>query len=141
MLQSSHPFNIFRQGTPEQQSKWLPLAYNYKITGTYAQTGTKSSHPIIYKSQEMAHGTFIRGLETTSTYDKSSQEFILNSPTLTSTKWWPGGLGISSTHCIMMARLIIDGKDYGIHAFLLQIRSLDNHKPMPGVTLGDIGPK
>ncbi len=36
-------------------------------------------------------GTFIRGLETTSTYDPSTQEFILNSPTLTSMKWWPGG--------------------------------------------------
>ena len=36
-------------------------------------------------------GTFLRGLETTSTYDPSTKEFILNSPTLTSMKWWPGG--------------------------------------------------
>lgn len=36
-------------------------------------------------------GTFIRGLETTATYDPSSQEFVLNSPTVTSMKYWPGG--------------------------------------------------
>ena len=36
-------------------------------------------------------GTFIRGLETTATYDPKTEEFILHSPTLTATKWWPGG--------------------------------------------------
>lgn len=41
----------------------------------------------------LGHGTFVRGLETTATYDPERQEFILHSPTLTSTKWWPGGMG------------------------------------------------
>lgn len=36
-------------------------------------------------------GTFIRGLETTATYDPTKQEFVLNSPTITSMKYWPGG--------------------------------------------------
>lgn len=40
---------------------------------------------------ELGHGTFIRGLETTATYDPKTEEFILNSPTITSYKWWPGG--------------------------------------------------
>lgn len=35
-------------------------------------------------------GTFIRGLETTATYDPKTKEFILDSPTLTSKKYWPG---------------------------------------------------
>lgn len=35
-------------------------------------------------------GTFIRGLETTATYDPRTREFILNSPTITSMKYWPG---------------------------------------------------
>lgn len=39
----------------------------------------------------MGHGTFIRGLETTATYDPATQEFVLHSPTLTAYKWWPGG--------------------------------------------------
>lgn len=40
---------------------------------------------------ELGHGTFVRGLETTATYDPSTKEFDLHSPSLTSYKWWPGG--------------------------------------------------
>jgi len=119
---------IRAQGTPEQQAKWLPPSYNLKIVGTYAQT-------------ELGHGTFVRGLETTATFDKAAQEFVLHSPTLTSTKWWPGGMGKTATHAVVMARLCIDGKDYGPHAYLVQLRDLVKHLPMPGIKVGDIGPK
>ena len=40
-----------------------------------------------------------------------------------------------------MARLVIHGKDYGPHPFCVQIRSLEDHRPLPGITVGDIGPK
>lgn len=116
------------QASDEQQQEWLPLAYKMKIIGCYAQT-------------ELGHGSNVQGLETTATFDPTSDEFVLNSPTLTSTKWWPGGLGKVSTHAIVYARLITDGRDYGVHAFLVQIRSLENHQPLAGVTVADIGVK
>ena len=53
---------------------------------------------------------------------------------------WPGALARSSTHGAVFVRLIIDGKDYGIHPFLVQLRG-ENHKPLPGIEVGDIGPK
>jgi len=31
------------------------------------------------------------GLETTATFDKKTDEFIMNTPKLSSMKWWPGG--------------------------------------------------
>lgn len=40
-----------------------------------------------------------------------------------------------------MARLVTNGKDYGPHPFIVQIRSLEDHRPLKGVTVGDIGPK
>ena len=40
---------------------------------------------------ELGHGTFLRGLETKATYDSKTQEFVLESPSLTAYKWWPGG--------------------------------------------------
>lgn len=69
---------LLSQATPEQQAEWLPKAMGLKLIGTYAQT-------------ELGHGTFVRGLQTTATYDPKRREFVAHSPTLTSTKWWPGG--------------------------------------------------
>lgn len=61
------------QGTDEQQSKWLPLAYKMQIIGCYAQT-------------ELGHGSNVQGLETTATFDPQTDEFVIHSPTLTSSK-------------------------------------------------------
>jgi len=119
--------NIEGQGNEEQKKKWLGPASRYEILGGYAQT-------------EMGHGSYIRGLETTATYDPKTQEFILNSPTLTSLKWWPGGVGHTATHTVVVARLIIQDKDYGIHHFIVPLRSLEDHTPLPGVSIGNIGP-
>jgi hypothetical protein len=44
----------------------------------------------VVSSNAACTGTFVRGLETTATYDPSTRTFVLNSPTLTSTKWWIG---------------------------------------------------
>jgi acyl-CoA oxidase len=90
---------------------------------------------------ELGHGSFIRGLETTARFDEKTDEFVLNTPTITSMKWWPGNLGKSSNYCVVMAQLIIKGKDLGLHSFIVQLRSLQDHLPLPGVTVGDIGPK
>ena len=35
-------------------------------------------------------GSNVRGLETTATYDEKTQEFVVDTPTLTATKFWPG---------------------------------------------------
>jgi len=40
-----------------------------------------------------------------------------------------------------MARLFVDGKDHGPHPFLVQIRNVTDHQPLPGIEVGDIGPK
>ncbi|CAI9562387.1 unnamed protein product [Staurois parvus] len=115
-------------GTDEQIAKWLPLANNYQILGTYAQT-------------ELGHGTYLRGLETTATFDPTTQEFIVDTPNITATKWWPGELGKTSTHAVVLAQLCSNGKYYGMHPFIVPVRSLKDHSPLPGITVGDIGPK
>ncbi|CBJ32604.1 acyl-CoA oxidase [Ectocarpus siliculosus] len=56
-------------------------------------------------------------------------------------EWWPGGLGKTSTHCVLMAQLVLDGKVLGVHPFFVQLRSMTDHSPLKGVAIGDIGPK
>ncbi|XP_034059323.1 peroxisomal acyl-coenzyme A oxidase 1 isoform X2 [Gymnodraco acuticeps] len=119
---------LYSQCDAEQARKWLPLAESFQAIGTYAQT-------------EMGHGTHLRGLETTATYDPATQEFVLNSPTISSIKWWPGGLGKTSNHAIVLAQLHTLGNCHGIHAFIVPIRDMSTHIPLPGIVVGDIGPK
>jgi len=114
--------------SPEQAAAWVPKAASMEWIGCYAQT-------------ELSHGSNVRGLQTTATYIPKDEEFEIHTPSLGASKWWPGGLGVLSTHCLLYARLILDGKDFGIHNFLVQIRSMEDHSPLPGVTVGDIGPK
>ncbi|EFA74635.1 acyl-CoA oxidase [Heterostelium album PN500] len=117
----------------EQLAEWLPKALNYQIIGAYAQT-------------ELGHGSNVQALETTAHYLAESDEFVLNSPTLTSSKWWIGALGRICTHAVVFAQLHLKDKDgklvnHGPHPFLVQVRSHEQHQPMSGITVGDIGPK
>ncbi|KAM9314154.1 peroxisomal acyl-coenzyme A oxidase 1 isoform 1-T1 [Pholidichthys leucotaenia] len=119
---------MLNQATEEQMDRFFMPAWNLKIIGTYAQT-------------EIGHGTHLRGLETTATYDPATQEFVLNTPTVSSIKWWPGGLGKTSNHAIVLAQLYTLGNCHGLHAFIVPIRDLTTHEPLPGIVVGDIGPK
>ncbi|KAI8984227.1 acyl-CoA dehydrogenase/oxidase C-terminal [Mycotypha africana] len=116
------------QTTEEQKKLFLERALKHEIIGCYAQT-------------ELGHGSNVQGLETTATYIPETNEFEVHSPTLTSSKWWIGGLGKAANYAVVMARLITNGKDYGPHPFCVQIRSLKDHTPLRGITVGDIGPK
>ncbi|NWI62927.1 ACOX2 oxidase, partial [Todus mexicanus] len=120
--------SISMLGSDQQVSKWIPLATQYQIIGSYAQT-------------ELGHGTYLQGLETTAVFDTTTQEFILNTPKVSAMKWWPGDMGRSATHTVAFAQLYVQGKCYGVHPFIVQLRSLWDHSLCPGITAGDIGPK
>jgi len=127
--------NIVSLCDEQQQAEWLPLCRDWKMIGCYAQT-------------EIGHGSNVRALETTATFVAESQggdrggSWIINSPTLTSTKAWPGSLGRTANHAMVIARLIDgEGIDRGMHNFLVPLRSMKDHKLLPGVKTGDLGPK
>lgn len=120
--------NIKSTFSDEQAKQWLPHALNWEYIGAYAQT-------------EMGHGSNVRALETTATFDPKTDELIIHSPTKSATKWWPGALGRSANHAIVYARLIVFGKDLGVHNIMVQLRDIDTHAPLDGVLVGDIGSK
>jgi len=71
-------------------------------------------------------------METTAVFDKDSGEWIVNSPSILSQKYWITNGAVHAKHCVVFARLIVEGKDHGIHGVLVQIR--DNQlNTMPGM--------
>lgn len=109
------------------------MSLQYDIHGCYAQT-------------EIGHGSDVSGLLTTATYDKKSDEFVIHTPVPEATKWWPGELGRYATHAVVFAQLLIPDDDgdvnkYGVAPFIVQLRSLKDHKHLSGVKTGDMGPK
>jgi len=124
--------NIRSLADDEQRSRWLPLCRDWRMIGCYAQT-------------ELGHGSNVRALETTATFDKdalSDGAWRIHSPTLTSAKFWPGTLGRTANHAMVIARLMDgEGIDRGMHNFLVPLRDMHTHMLLPGVTTGDIGPK
>lgn len=127
--------NIISLCDEEQQAEWLPLCRDWKMIGCYAQT-------------EVGHGSNVRALETTATFLPESKggmkggSFVINSPTITSYKAWPGTLGRNANHAMVIAQLKDgDGVDRGVHNFLVPLRSMEDHTLLSGVVTKDLGPK
>ncbi|KAK4704719.1 acyl-CoA oxidase, partial [Phenoliferia sp. Uapishka_3] len=122
------------QTTDEQKELFLRPAERFEIIGCYAQT-------------ELGHGSNVQGLETTATYHPDTQSFTMQSPGLSSAKWWIGGLGRTADSAVVMAQLYTpDGKDgeyvnRGPHAFFVPLRDRNTRATLPGRTIMDIGPK
>lgn len=50
-------------------------------------------------------------------------------------------VGHSSNYAVVVAQLYSKGKNHGIHPFIVQLRDEDTWQPMPGINIGEIGPK
>lgn len=126
LLMSLHLIMVL--GTDEQARQWAPKIASRDWIACYAQT-------------ELAHGSDVQNLQTIATFDNKTQEFIIHTPSVDAIKWWPGDLGVSATHGVIMVRLLSNGVDNGVFPLFIQLRDLNTHKVLPGLEIGDIGPK
>lgn len=122
-----HP-TMQNQGSEEQWSAWGPLISSGQWLLCYAQT-------------EIAHGSNLGGLMTTATFCRETDEWDVHTPTQSASKAWIGGSGSTATHAILMAKMVIDGQDLGMHPFLLPLRDPTTHQLLPGRQAIDMGPK
>ena len=120
--------SILMLGSEKQVRHYEPLLNHWKIIGCYAQT-------------ELGHGSNVAGLETTATLDLETDEFVIHTPTIKAAKFWPGNLGVQATHAVVFARCLADESDYGVQPYIVPVRDLNTHEPLPGVEVGDIGTK
>ncbi|KAI7892206.1 acyl-CoA dehydrogenase/oxidase [Mucor mucedo] len=115
-------------GNKEQQDRYNDDISNFRIFGCFAMT-------------ELGHSSALRDIETTATYDFATDEFIIDSPTITATKWWIGMSGQTATHTVVIAQTLVDKKNVGLNWFVVPLRSKYTGELEPGIQIGDIGAK
>jgi acyl-CoA oxidase len=89
---------------------------------------------------ELGFGNNAVEMETTSTYDPARKEFVIDSPTTLSQKYWITNGAIHADYALVFAQTIVGGRNEGINAFLVPIRD-KARQAMPGVDIHDMGVK
>jgi acyl-CoA oxidase len=118
---------ILHLGTERHHERYLADAIGGRLLGCFAMT-------------ETGHGSNVQALGTTATYDASTGEFVVHTPTPAARKDYIGNAARHGRMAAVFAQLVVGGETHGVHCLLVPIRSEDG-APMPGVTLSDCGPK
>ena len=79
-------------------------------------------------------------METTVTYDEKSKEFVVNSPTTLSQKYWITNGAIHANYALVFGQTIVKGKNEGVNSFIVPIRD-KKLQQMAGVEISDMGYK
>lgn len=107
---------------------------------TYLRDIVTLALPGCYAMTEIGHGSDVSSLETTLTYDRSSDEIVVHSPTASSMKAYIGGAAVDAQMAVVYGQLIVGEESHGVHATMVPIRD-EAGTPLPGVTPGDHGAK
>lgn len=115
-------------GTERHHEAYVRKIIDLSLLGCFAMT-------------ETGHGSDVQSLETTATYDRETDEFVINSPTPNSRKDYIGGAAQSARMAAVFAQLITGGpgeepESHGVHCVLVPIRD-DEGNDLPGVTTSD----
>jgi len=117
---------VYMLGTSQHHKKYIAPLVKADLLGCFAMT-------------ETGHGSNVRGLETTATYNHDTKFITIQSPNLAAGKEYIGN-AMHSSMAAVFAQLIVDGVSHGVHAILVPIRD-EQGNILPGVTIKDCGYK
>lgn len=119
--------SVYSLGTEKHHRQYLPQIGTLQLPGCFAMT-------------ETGHGSNVKGLETTATYNHTNQTFTIHTPNENARKEYIGNAAVHGEMATVFAKLIIDGQDYGVNAFVVPLRNKAK-ETLPGITIKDCGPK
>ncbi|MET3114144.1 acyl-CoA oxidase [Pedobacter sp. CG_S7] len=114
-------------GTEKHFRKYLNDIGSLQLPGCFAMTETN-------------HGSNVKGLETTATYNHDNQTFSIHTPNENAKKEYIGNAALHGEMATVFAKLMIDGNDYGVNAFIVPLRD-KNGEILKGISIGDCGLK
>src|SRR5687767_7658347 len=114
-------------GTARHHDRYLRDIISADLLGCFAMT-------------ETGHGSDVQQLRTTCVYDPATQTFDLHTPHEAARKDYIGNAARDGRMAVVFAQLVTNGERHGVHAWLVPIRD-EQGNAMPGVTIGDDGPK
>jgi len=117
---------VFQLGTEKHHQKYLEKLMKGELLGCFAMT-------------ETGHGSNVKDIETTATYDSQTKEIVVHSPSFAAGKEYIGN-AMDSTMAAVFAQLIVDGENHGVHTVLVPLRDSD-HNTLKGITVKDCGYK
>lgn len=119
--------SVYFLGTEKHHKKYLKDIGMLELPGCFAMTETN-------------HGSNVKGIETTATYDHTSKTFVIHTPNELARKEYIGNAALHGQMATVFAKLILEGKDYGVSAFVVPLRDKSG-KLHEGVTIKDCGRK
>lgn len=119
--------SILQLGTTAHHAKYLRAVASLDLPGCFAMT-------------ETGHGSNVRDILTTASFDKRSGEFVIDTPSRAAWKDYIGNAANHGRMATVFAQLEVNGEQHGVHAFLVPIRD-EQGQVLPGVQIEDCGEK
>jgi acyl-CoA oxidase len=119
--------SVYFLGTEKHHKKYLKDIGTLELPGCFAMT-------------ETGHGSNVKGIETTATYNHKDKTFTIHTPNELARKEYIGNAAVHGQMATVFAQLMIDGKNYGVTAFVVPLRD-KNGKLYKGVRIKDCGRK
>ena len=119
--------SVYFLGTEKHHKKYIKSIGTLDLPGCFAMT-------------ETGHGSNVKGIETTATYNHKTRSITINTPNELAKKEYIGNAAAHGQMATVFAKLIVDGKDYGVSALVVPLRDKSG-KTAEGVTIEDCGRK
>lgn len=116
---------VYQLGTETHHAKYVEKLHKAELLGCFAMT-------------ETGHGSNVKNLETTATYNHQDKSITIHSPNYASGKEYIGN-ALHSEMAAVFAQLIVNGESHGVHAVLVPLRK--DGKLLPGIKVEDCGYK